>query len=389
MKKKTQVAMLLIPFMAQVHAMDGCQKPEIIMSATETFKGCEQSYKYFEFKGKKCKIEKVSIKENKLRNRTIPLELTLKLQPIAGNDLILGESALSGLNSDNVRLKVYLEESQSNSINIQSNQINYVILPNNLNYMFDDSSSLTFLSFEGAKCRKCKSMTGMFRGCIRLTDIKWGGLDTSEVTAMDCMFYNCKELESLDLTQFNTSKVRTMRNMFTDCKSLKQLKIDTIDTSRVQNMKSMFSGCELLDFVDFSKFDTKSLQTSEQMFAGCGTLSLINFNKSETTGFNTKNLKDMRSMFEDCYSLTELDLSKFKVGNSVRIDDFIRGCTDLESIRYHTDSKLKMEYAEKQCKYLKNLNKKRFRSQDPEELKDEKIESEESELEDSDSSNSL
>ena len=59
---------------------------------------------------------------------------------------------------------------------------------------------------------------------------KLKGLDTSNVTDMQYMFNECSSLTSLDLSSFNTSKVTRMNFMFYGCSSLKDVYITVEST---------------------------------------------------------------------------------------------------------------------------------------------------------------
>ena len=58
---------------------------------------------------------------------------------------------------------------------------------------------------------------------------------------------------------------------------------------------SMFENCSSLTTLDVSKFDTKNVFYMDSMFSGCSSLNNLDISK-----FDTKNVKDMKFMFSNC-----------------------------------------------------------------------------------------
>lgn len=82
-------------------------------------------------------------------------------------------------------------------------------------------------------------------------------LNTSEVTNMEWMFNNCSSLTSLDLSKFDTSKVTDMNTMFCGCSSLKTINVgDGWTTENVTNSSSMFSNCTSLVGGEGTKYNS-------------------------------------------------------------------------------------------------------------------------------------
>ena len=94
---------------------------------------------------------------------------------------------------------------------------------------------------------KLTNMNFMFNNCSSLKEVNFSGIETDQVTEMREMFQECNELENLDLSNFNTNKVTDMGWMFNECHKLKEIKgINNFNTNKVTNMKSMFQCCKEL-----------------------------------------------------------------------------------------------------------------------------------------------
>ena len=72
-------------------------------------------------------------------------------------------------------------------------------------------------------------------------------------------------------------------------------------------MKSLFNECSSLTTIDLSNFDTSKVTDMMTMFSADKKIETIVFGKN----FDTSNVNNMTSMFNQCENLTELDLTNF------------------------------------------------------------------------------
>lgn len=82
--------------------------------------------------------------------------------------------------------------------------------------------------------------------------------------------------------------------------------IDNLDTTDATNMKSMFEGCLNLENIDVSKFNTKNVEDMQSMFSKCELVTDL-----ATSSFITKNVKTMASMFNGCINLSTVNVDSF------------------------------------------------------------------------------
>ena len=98
-------------------------------------------------------------------------------------------------------------------------------------------------------------------------------------------FYNCISLTTLEFYCFKTDKVKEIRYMLFNCKKLTS--IPTHDTTfsnpLIKNMKGMFQNCESLTLLDLSQFHTKNVEIMWDMFKGCKSLTYLNLQKFRTS----------------------------------------------------------------------------------------------------------
>ena len=149
-------------------------------------------------------------------------------------------------------------------------------------------------------------MEDMFNGCHSLKQINGiNKFNTEKVLNMNKLFNECTSLESLDLSNFNTSNVTNMEDMFNGCYNLKKIiEIDKFNTERVLYMNKMFQDCNALNKLDLSNFNTPNVINMEYMFNRCKNLIEL----KGMNGFITHKVSKLKSMFQDCNSLENLDL---------------------------------------------------------------------------------
>ena len=184
-----------------------------------------------------------------------------------------------------------------------------------LSAMFDDCVSLTSIDLSNFKTSNVTDMNSMFEGYsydMSLTEIiGLDKLDTSKVTDMNHMFAYCPNLTNIDVSGFKTNNVTDMSYMFWNCTKLKSINLSNFNTSKVTSMYGMFGGYDvdmaLQEIKGIENFDTSNVTNMSTMFQNCGSLTDI-----DVSNFNTSKVTAMSYMFCDCYSLTSLDLSSFE-----------------------------------------------------------------------------
>ena len=127
------------------------------------------------------------------------------------------------------------------------------------------------------------------------------------------MFQNCKDIVEIDLSHFDASHVTDMGYMFSGCSSLTSINFTNFDTSSVTfAMHWMFSGCNKLYSLDLSGFNTRTVECMENMFENCYSLTSLNLNNFVTSGL--KNTADL--MFSNCSKLEYINLYNAFISDS-------------------------------------------------------------------------
>jgi len=91
----------------------------------------------------------------------------------------------------------------------------------------------------------------------------------------------------------------------------------------------MFNECSSLTSLDLSGFDTSKSTNMAMMFNNCKALTTINL-----AGFDTSSSQNMMSMFRNCSKLTSLDLSNFNTSNVTTMMQMFTACSKLTSLDF-------------------------------------------------------
>ena len=130
------------------------------------------------------------------------------------------------------------------------------------------------------------------------------------------------------------------------------------NTSNVTNMGSMFRDCSSLANLDLSSFNTSNVTNMWYMFYNCSSLTSL-----DLSIFNTSKVTDMGYMFSVCSSLTSLDLSSFDTSNVTNMSWMFQGCSSLTNLslsNFNTSKVADMNTMFYHCSSLTSLNLSNF-----------------------------
>ena len=216
------------------------------------------------------------------------------------------------------------------SINIGSKSYAYI---NDMREMFYNCISLTTIDLKNFYADSHLNLSYMFYNCENIENILLD-FSTKNIYPNDIsfMFYNCHSLISLTINGLKTQYTKNMNYMLYNCKSLTDLNfINTyFSNSETIYMRGVFQNCESLTTLDLSDFYTPKVQIMWDMFKGCSSLQ-----KLKIPNFDTSKVTDMQSMFNGCSSLISLDLSSFKTSNVQYMNKMFKDCINLKSIYFN------------------------------------------------------
>ena len=206
----------------------------------------------------------------------------------------------------------------------------------NFNSLFLNCEKLASLgSLTFADLRRVKQFKGFLSNCQQIGSNKDWEIKQNMLNPQ-------LELDTLagalDLTNIKFGDYLIMDEAFQNCSSLISIKFPVI---KVSSLKSLFTNCSKLIALDVSNIIPVTLNALGQetsltefttIFSGCNSLD-INF-----TGYQNWDMNkaiNLKAMFQGCSSLTNLDLSNWKILNSdsnVTLQEMFMGCSNLTSI---------------------------------------------------------
>ena len=149
---------------------------------------------------------------------------------------------------------------------------------------------------------------------------------------------------------------------FRNQKKLKKIEgLTNLNTSKVTTMSQMFEDCSSLTSLDLSNFNTENVQDMSLMFSRCQNLTSL-----DLSNFNTENVQDMSLMFSRCQNLTSLDLSNFNTENVKDMSLMFSRCQNLTSLdlsNFNTENVKDMSKMFYECKKLTSLDLSNFKTE--------------------------
>ncbi len=130
--------------------------------------------------------------------------------------------------------------------------------------------------------------------------------------------------------------------------------MEHLNTSEVTTMRSMFYNCSSLTELDLSHLNTANVTDMAYMFYNCEGLTSL-----DVRNFNTSNVTDMNSMFEYCSSLTSLNVSHFNTAGVTNMSAMFHTCSSLTSLdlsHFNTTNVTDMQVMFVDCRSLTGLD---------------------------------
>ena len=127
---------------------------------------------------------------------------------------------------------------------------------------------------------------------------------------------------------FANARPTSCYKWFRGCQDLTNIEgIEYLNTENVTNMDGMFQNCKSLTTLDLSRFDTKNVTDMRGMFYACSALTTLDLSR-----FDTKNVTNISHIFHGCRALTTLDISNFNTQNVTDMSGIFWDCAALTTL---------------------------------------------------------
>ena len=159
------------------------------------------------------------------------------------------------------------------------------------------------IGLEKIPTSKVTNTSNLFNNCNNLKNINgtenW---DLSKSTINGLMLYNCSSLEQIDVSNWNMPNAKGSDGIFQSCAKLKTIiGIETLVDNRWYSITSLFRDCKSLPNQDLSRWDTSNVSTSAVTFQGCESMTEI-----DISNWNISNITNISGMFLNCYNLEKI-----------------------------------------------------------------------------------
>jgi surface protein len=248
-----------------------------------------------------------------------------------------------------------LEEKENIALINSKNNIKFSLIIDEIeyeqkNYHLFEIAGLHKITFKFK--RNLISLDQMFDGINNLIEIDFSKLHLEDLESTKNTFSKCRNLRKVNFEN-KTPKLKKINGMFEGCLSLESLNLD-IDTSKVVNMSEMFRDCNKLKILDLSHFKFESVNDMEFMFLRCTNLTEIIFNNNT----KTDSLVNASYIFEDCFSLKNINMKIFNANNILRFSYTFHNCYSLEEIdfsNFETKNLVQLNNTFNNCSSLKKI----------------------------------
>ena len=154
---------------------------------------------------------------------------------------------------------------------------------------------------------------------------------------------------------FSDFRPTSTKYWFRYCVKLQDIKdIRNLNTENVIDMSFMFEQCISLTSLDLTGFNTANVTDMTRMFFNCSSLESL-----DLSNFNTANVTRMRSMFNFCSSMASLNLSSFNTEKVTDMYGMFNRCSSLTSLDltgFNTANVTDMIGMFSECSSLVSLN---------------------------------
>ena len=158
---------------------------------------------------------------------------------------------------------------------------------------------------------------------------------------------------------------KDLGSFFSGTTALETISFNNLDTSLTTRLGKgnssyygMFENCKSLTDLDVSNFDTSNVIYMDRVFNGCRSLTSL-----DLSNWNTSNVKTIQSLFRYCDSLISLDLSNWDTSNVTSMSALFMGCVNLSSLdisNFNTSNVSDMSSVFYDCRKLMSIDIKHF-----------------------------
>lgn len=205
------------------------------------------------------------------------------------------------------------DPSESNTIDLSAGNDGSVLAVATPNEDFESDGLYDINIYTAAANFSTLNTANMFSLFGKLVEINGlEKLNTYGATMMKRMFASAVKLQKLDLSSFNNANAMAFDSMFFRCENLEELQLgDNFITSKAIRAVALFNKCYKLKSVDVSKLDVSGCSSISQMFQNCEAMEEI------ICPLDASGCTSISQMFYQCKKAKRIDISKMKTSSKL------------------------------------------------------------------------
>ena len=200
--------------------------------------------------------------------------------------------------------------------------------PKDSSTLYMNMTALETVDTHNYDVSRVETMYAMFAYCSKLNNMELSDWDTSKVTNMRNIFYGCDTMTELDVADWNMEKVETIRCFAYSCDNLKTIDISSWNIASACEAGWAFARNPKLEQVIATGSRVNGITNSYAMFQNNSAMHTL----VGEEGWEFANNTDAGWMFENCSSLTEVEVGTWGFENLKEGNGLFSGCSQLKSV---------------------------------------------------------
>lgn len=167
-----------------------------------------------------------------------------------------------------------------------------------------------------------------YNSCNEIQYLNMKNCKFGKMKSISFFFSDLSNLQEVNILNWDLGQVTFIKGLF--CNNPKLTKvygIENLNIGNVHGISSMFRNCISLTELDLSSWNTENINTFGAMFSGCKNLKTI----GDISSWNTNKVRWMKSMFKGCKNLNNIPgIENLKLPNCENCSRMFIDCTNMD-----------------------------------------------------------
>ncbi len=148
-----------------------------------------------------------------------------------------------------------------------------------------------------------------------------------KMKSISYFFSDLINLQEVNISNWDLGQVQFIKGLFSDNKKLTKIYgIENLNIGNISGIATMFKNCISLTELDLSNWNTENITTFGAMFSGCENLKTI----GDISSWNTNKVRWMKYMFRGCENLNNIPgIENLKFPNCENCSRMFMDCANM------------------------------------------------------------